>query len=160
VAFVSADGPAGAHRQTATVSGAGLAWKLVRRANGSSGDSEIWSATARTIETGAQITSQLADPGYDESLTVIAMEGVKGGGSSAGASGSTGAAHLGLRTSAPTSLVLAVGNDWDQALARALPRGWVMLDQRVDASTGDTFWSQYTNQPTGRPGTAVVVNVT
>ena len=32
--------------QTVTVSGAGLTWTLVSRANASSGDAEIWQATA------------------------------------------------------------------------------------------------------------------
>ena len=115
LAFVSADGPAGARRQTAAVSGAGLKWRLVARANRSSGDSEIWTATAPIVLTGADITSTLSAPAFDESLAVIAMEGAKGVGSAAGASGSTGAAHVSLTTTAATSLVLAGGNDWDRA---------------------------------------------
>ena len=33
LAFVSSDGPAGAGKQTATITGAGLTWTLVKRAN-------------------------------------------------------------------------------------------------------------------------------
>lgn len=159
LAFVSADGPAGAGRQSATVGGAGLRWRLVERANGSSGDSEIWAATARAILSHAQVTSQLATGGYTESLSVVAFEGAGGVGSAAAASGPTGAASVGLRTKRATSLVFAVGNDWDHAVARVLPPGWVSLDQWPDPATGDTFWSQYTNQPTGRAGTLVRARV-
>ena len=160
LAFVSADGPAGSRRQTASVSGAGVRWKLVERANERSGDSEVWTATAHTILTAGEITATLSNPGFDESLTIIAMEGVTGVGSGARASGTTGAPHLELTTSAATSLVFAVGNDWDRAVPRVLPSGWVPLDQWLDTRTGDTFWSQYTNQPTGRSGSTVAVRVT
>jgi hypothetical protein len=157
LAFVSADGPEGARRQTAAVSGAGVRWELVERANGASGDSEVWMATAHKILTGGEITATLSNQAFDESLTVIAMEGVKGVGSRARGSGTTGAAHLELATSAATSLVFAVGNDADRAVSRVLPSGWVPLDQRLNARIADTFWSQYTNQPTGRRGTVVAV---
>jgi hypothetical protein len=159
LALVSADGPAGAGRQRATVSGAGLRWRLVKRVNGSSGDSEIWTANAPRILKGAQITSRLANPGFDESLTVVALEGTRGVGAASGASGSTGAPRVRLRTRSATSLVFAVGNDWDHAIGRVLPVGWVRLDQWVDTGTGDTFWSQYTNQPTGRAHSLVSVHV-
>lgn len=156
LAFVSADGPAGAH-QRATVSGAGLSWRLVRRANSSPGDSEIWTATAHRILTAARVTSVLDRPNFDESLTVVAMEGAAGVGSAVAGSGRTGAPRVGLRTKADTSLVFAVGNERDHAVARILPTGSVSLDQWLDNSTGDTFWSQYTNQATERAGTAITV---
>jgi hypothetical protein len=35
----------------------------------------------------------------------------------------------------------------------------VRLDQWVDADVGDTFWSQYTNQPTGRAHSLISVHV-
>jgi hypothetical protein len=158
MAFVSADGPGGTRRQTAAVRGAGLNWRLVERANASSGDSEVWTATAHRILTTAEITAALRNPNHDESLTVIAIEGVKGVGTSVGASGTSGPPHLELKTSAATSLVFAVGNDSDRATPRVLPSGWVPLDQRLDASARDRFWSQYTNQPTGRDGSLVAVN--
>ena len=160
LALVSADGPAGGGRQSAGVSGAGLRWRLVKRANGSSGDSEIWAATAGRILRGAQVTSTLADPGFDESLTVVAMEGTAGVGSAAAGSGTSGPAHVALRPTGAVSLVFAAGNDWDHALARALPADWVMLDEWLAAGIGDTFWSQYTNRPIGRAGPEVAVRVT
>ncbi len=159
LAFVGGDGPAGPNDQSATVTGGGLRWRLARRANGSSGDSEIWTATATRVLTAATITARLSNPGYDEWLTVIAMEGTDGVGASAAASAPSGAPNLRLRTRSGTSLVFAVGNDWDRAVARRLPLGWVSLSQWLDHATGDTYWSQYTNQPTGAAGTIVDVGV-
>jgi hypothetical protein len=157
LAFVGSDGPVGGGKQTVAVSGGGLSWKLVRRANGQSGDAEVWAATAPTILTNATVTSTPLRGGYDQDLTVIAMEGTTGVGASANASGPSGAPSVKLTTSAPTSLVFAVGNDWDRAVTRTLPEGWVSLEQWVDSKTGDTFWSQYTNQPVPTAGTQVTV---
>ena len=63
-------------------------------------------------------------------------------------------------TLAATSLVFAAGDDWDRAAARKLPVGWVKLDQWLDTGTGDTYWSQYTNHPTGKAGSKITVNDT
>ncbi|HEY7948454.1 MAG TPA: Ig-like domain-containing protein [Acidimicrobiales bacterium] len=158
VAFVAADGPP-AGKQTATVSGAGLKWKLVKRADAGSGDAEIWAATAPSVLTGATVTSELTNSAYDQDLTVIAMEGISGVGASSAASGAGGSPSVTLTTSKPTSLVFAVG-DGKGAVARTLPFGWVSLGQWIDRSSQSTFWDQYTNQPTGGSGTVVTVNAT
>ena len=73
LAFVSSDGPS-AGKQSATVSGAGLVWTLVKRASSRSGDAEIWSATAAGALTKATVTSTPAASGYDQSLTVVSFE--------------------------------------------------------------------------------------
>ncbi len=159
LAFVSADGPQ-TSRQTAVVNGGGLHWKLKSRANASPGDAEVWAAVAHTATTISSITATLKAGGYDVSLSVIAMEAADGVGATAHASGSSGAPHLTLKTLAATSLVFAAGNDWDRAVARKLPVGWVMLDQWLNAGTGDTYWSQYTNHPTGKAGIRVSVRDT
>jgi hypothetical protein len=159
LAFVSADGPPGAGKQTAAVRGAGLTWKLLKRANAGLGDAEIWAATAPTILAGATVSSTLARPGYDQHLTVIAMEGIDGVGASSAASGAGGPPNLSLRTSSPTSLVFAVG-DASGAVVRTLPTGWVPLGQWVDRAGHSTYWGQYTNQPTGGAGTVVKVMAT
>jgi hypothetical protein len=159
LAFVSSDGPQVGH-QSAEVSGGGLTWKLASRANASPGDAEVWEAMATTATTISSITATLTAAGYDESLSVVAMEAADGFGATAHASGSSGAPHLTLKTEAATSLVFAAGNDWDHAVSRKLPVGWVMLDQWLNTDTGDTYWSQYTNQPTGKAGTSVSVGDT
>ena len=154
-AFVSADGPSAGGSQSVTVSGAGLTWTLVKRSNAQAGDSEVWQAAAPGVLTSATVTSREAKTGNSQSLTVIAMEGVKGVGAAVAASGSTGAPSVNLTTAGATSLVFAVGNDWDKAVARTLPSGWVMLDQWVNTGVGDTYWTQYTNTPTGAAGSVI-----
>jgi hypothetical protein len=158
LAFVSTGGPAGAGKQTVTVSGAGLRWKLIKRANAQSGDSEVWVATASTILSAAAVTSTELRSGYPQDLTVIAMEGTAGVGGSAAASASTGAPSLKLTTTKATSLVFAVGNDYKRAVARTLPAGWVVLDYWLNTHVADTYWSQYTNQPTGPARSVVTVS--
>lgn len=159
LAFVSADGPQ-TGRQSADVSGGGLKWTLASRANASSGDAEVWVAIATTATTISPVTATLKAGGYNLSLSVVAMEGADGVGAKAHASGPSGAPHLTLTTFAATSLVFAVGDDWDRAAARKLPVGWVMLDQWLNTGTGDTYWSQYTNHPTGKAGTRIPVGDT
>jgi hypothetical protein len=156
LAFVSADGPQEGH-QSAAVSGGGVSWHRVIRADGSPGDAEVWQAVATRPMRLSTVTTTLSDGGYGVSLDVIAMEGGDGTGANAAASGSSGAPTAHLRTESSTSLIFAVGHDWDQAKARTLPVGWVMLDQWLDTQAGDTFWSQYTNTPTGKAGSAVTV---
>jgi hypothetical protein len=158
LAFVAQDGPAGSGQQTATVSGAGLTWKLVKRQNAQSGDSEVWEATAPSVLLSATVTSTPSKSEYSQDLTVLAMEGVSGVGAVAAGSSATGAPIVKLTTTGSTSLVFAVGNDWDNAIPRTLPSGWVTLDQWVNTSVGDTYWTQYTNTPTGAASSVVTVN--
>lgn len=129
LAFVSADGPTGSGQQHTTVSGAGLTWTLVKRANTQPGDAEVWQATAPTVLSSATITSTASAKGFGQSLTVIAMEGVSGIGASVAGSAGSGAPKVSLTTASPTSLVFAVGHDWDNAIARTLPSARVLLDQ-------------------------------
>jgi hypothetical protein len=48
--------------------------------------------------------------------------------------------------------VYAVGNDWDNAIARTVTSGQVIVHQRVDTSAGDTFWVQSTTAPNTAAG--------
>jgi hypothetical protein len=161
LAFVSADGPGSANSQTTTVSGAGLKWTLVKRANAQYGDAEIWTATANSVLTSATVKSTLAKSGYDQNLTVQAWEGATGAGASAAASAASGAPSVNVKTTGPaSSLVLAAGDDWDTATARTLPTGQVMANQYLDTATGDTFWSQYTNAAVSPAGTVVTMHDT
>jgi Bacterial Ig domain/Lysyl oxidase len=155
LAFVSSDGPGGTTKQTVTVSGAGLTWTLVKRANARPGDTEVWTATAPAILTSATVRSAPARAGYSQDLTVIAMQGTGGVGASVTASGASGAPTASITTTDDDSLVFAAGNDWDRAVARTLPAGWTMLDQWVNTGSGDTYWSQYTSQTTGPAGSVV-----
>ena len=160
LAFVGADGPSGGGRQSATVSGAGLTWTLVKRANARSGDAEIWTATASKPLAGATVTSTLSAGAYDQSLTVISMEMSNGVGASVSGSAANGAPSVSLKTTEDGTLVFAVGNDYDKATARTLGVNQVMLHQDLDTGTGDTYWSQYTGQITGSAGETVTMNDT
>jgi hypothetical protein len=60
------------------VSGAGLNWKLVTRANVQSGDAEIWAATVATALPNLTVTSTEAGSGFNQSLTVTALHGTSG----------------------------------------------------------------------------------
>jgi hypothetical protein len=160
LAFVASDGPAGANRQSAKLSGAGLNWTLVARANSRSGDAEIWSATALAPLSQVNVTSTPAVGGYDQSLAVISMQMSEGVGATATGGAASGAPSVSLKSTEEGSLVFSVGNDYDSATARTLGANQVMLHQFLDTGTGDTFWSQYTGQVIGAAGTIVTLNDT
>jgi hypothetical protein len=158
LALVSADGPNRAQGQTVTVSGAGLTWHPVARANSQSGDAEIWWATAPTALSGATVTSTPAVGGYGQSLSVIAVQMSNGIGASTSGGAASGMPSVSLKTQEAGSLVFAVGHDWDKAIERTLGPNQVMLHQFLDMKTGDTSWSQYTSQVIGLAGTEVTLN--
>ena len=147
VAFVSADGPGGAGQQKFTVTGAGLTWTLAKRSNGQSGDSEIWWARASGILTAQTVTATPSAGGSHGSLVVIAFAKAAGIGVTAASSATSGAPDLSLTNTGAGSWVYAVGNDWDNAIARVPASGQVLVHQRVDTSAGDTFWVQSTTTP-------------
>src|SRR4029077_9909743 len=145
VAFAASDGPATAP-QTLTISGAGLSWTLVRRANTRAGTSEIWRAIAAAQLANVTVKSTQSKTGYGQSLTVVAFRGATGIGASAIANGASGAPSVSLVTTRANSLVYGVGNDWDRAVARTLGTGQAIVHQRIDTASGDTYWVQSRNQ--------------
>jgi len=159
-AFVSADGPAAAGGQSAKVSGAGLPWRLIKRANSQSGDAEIWTAEATRQLKHKKVKSKLALKGYSQELTVIAMQGSKGAGASVAGGASSGEPTVTLTTQGSRSLVYAVGSDADQALARTLGSNQTLMRQELDTTAGKTFWSQFTSAITGPAGSLVTLNDT
>jgi hypothetical protein len=158
LAFVASDGPGSA--QTDTVSGGGLTWTLVKRANGQLGDAEVWSARAATQLSSVNIVATQAKVGYDESLTVVAFKGATGTGASVAGGAGAGAPSLSLTTTKASSLVFGVGNDYDNAIGRTTGAGQALVHQWVEATTGDTFWTQRVNAVTGAAGSMVTVNDT
>lgn len=152
VAFVAYDGPSGAP-QTATVSGAGLTWTLLKRSNSQSGTAEIWAAKATGTLSSVFVLSQPGNSsGYDGSLTVIAFTNASGAGVVGQAGAPSGAPDIFLPGVAAGSWVFAVGNDWSNAIARTPVSGQVLVHQRVDTATGDTYWVQSTTAPSPAPG--------
>jgi hypothetical protein len=159
LAFAASDGPSSG-RQALTISGAGLTWTLVQRANSRLGTAEIWTATATTVLASATVTSIQSARGFDQSLTVIAMQGTGGIGASAGAGAPSGAPSVTLATKGAGSLVFGVGNDWDSATPRTIGLNQVLLHQWADEGSGDTFWSQNTTAPVGPAGTLATLDDT
>ena len=157
LAFVGSDGVG---TQTVTVSGAGLTWTLVKRTNTQGGDTEIWSARATAQLTGATVTATQSVSGYHESLTVVAFQGAAGTGAVAGGSAASGAPSVSLTTTKASSLVYGVGNDYDNAVARTVGSGQVMVHQWLDTTIGDTYWVQRTSAAAATSGTNVTINDT
>ncbi len=159
LAFVGSDGPTNGG-QKATVTGAGLTWTLVSRANASAGDSEIWQATAPSALSGAKVTATPSIKGYRMYLNVVALQGTGGVGASAKGSAPSGAPQLSLVTTQPQSLIFGVGNDWDNATGRTPDTNQLLLNQWLDTSTGDAYWTQEYTAQTGPAGSTVTLDDT
>src|SRR5690242_2839189 len=142
VAFVAIDGPTSGG-QTVTVTGAGLTWTLLERANTQLGTAEIWSARADGTLSSVTVTAQ---PGigssYHGSLTVIAFTNAAGTSVVGRAGAPNGAPDIYLPGVIAGDWVFAVGNDWDRAVARTPVSGQVLVHQNVDTQVGDTYWVQ------------------
>jgi hypothetical protein len=159
IAFVASDGPS-TGGQTVTVSGAGLTWTLVQRANTQAGDAEIWKATAAARLSNVTVSSTPARGGFDQSLTIVAFSGASGIGASAAGGAASGAAALTLTTTKSGAFVYGVGEDWDRALSRSLSGGQTMVHEWVDTGTRDTDWVQALTGTAGPAGTSVQIAVT
>ncbi len=155
VAFVGFDGPDGSS-QTATVSGAGLTWTLLKRSNAQNGTAEIWAAKATDFLTNASVTAVPGTGGYHGSITVVAFKNAAGPGIAGQASASTGAPDVYLPGVLAGNWVFAVGNDWDRGVARTPSTGQVLVHQWVDTSTGDTYWVQ---SPAGPAAANALVDI-
>ncbi|MFZ4519801.1 MAG: Ig-like domain-containing protein [Microthrixaceae bacterium] len=156
VAFVSFDGPNGANGQSATVTGAGLTWSLVKRSSSQGGVSEIWAARVPTTLSNATVTATPARGGYDGMLTVLAFSGADSAGV-AGASGApSGAPDIYLPGVPTGAWVFAVGNDWDGSVARVPVAGQTLVQQWLDSAVGDTFWVQSMAAPSVAPGLVTI----
>src|SRR6266404_4979117 len=166
LAFISADSGSSSNTTVTKIAGAGLTWVLVQRTNAQAGTAEIWRAFAPSPLTGVTVTATLSQSVLS-SITVISFTGVDTSGlNGAGAIGAIGTGNA--RTGAPTaslittrasSLVLGVGNDWDNAIARTVGAGQVLVHQDL-ASVGDTYWVQRQTNLTASSGTSVTINDT
>jgi hypothetical protein len=160
LAFASSDGPNAAGGQTVSVTGAGLTWKLLKRANAAPGDAEVWSATASAPLSNATVTATASKAGFHMFLNVIGISGTAGTGAVASGSALNGAPSVSLVTTQPQSLVFAVGNDWSRAVTHVPGTNQVIENQLLDTTTGDTYWTQNTSVQSGAAGSTVVMNDT
>ena len=166
LAFIATDYLGGTNTTVTGVSGGGLTWVLVVRANGQSGSSEIWRAFSATPLNNATVTATLSQNAVS-SITVLSFTGVNTSGTNgSGAIGATksasapsGAPAATLVTTQNNSWVFGVGNDYDNAIARTPGTGQSLVHQYLTPA-GDTYWVQMQNIPTLLSGTSVSINDT
>lgn len=147
-----------------SVSGGGLTWTLVQRANTQLGDAEIWRAFAPGTLSNISVAATLSQS-VVASLQVLTFTGADPSGSNgAGAIGaiSSGNANPGapsavLTTTRANSWIFGVGNDYDKSISRTLGPGQALLNQYW-SPTHDTYWMQRRNNTTSASGTAVTIN--
>jgi chitodextrinase len=162
IAFLTSDGPNKAAGETfSAVTGGGLTWSLRVRANGQPGSAEIWQAVAPQTLTNVSVTAMRASGSYIGTITVVSFTGADTSRTGATASGnaSTGGPAVSLTTTAGSSWVWGVGNDWSRAAARTPGSNQTVVDQYL-APVGDTYWLQRQNAVTPSAGTAVTINDT
>jgi hypothetical protein len=166
LAFISTDGPSsGTNTTVSSVEGAGLTWVLVKRTNTQSGTSEIWRTLATSALTNVSVTATLSQS-FSSSMTVMSFTGVNiTGTSGSGAIGATGTGNANpgapmaaLVATKNNSLVIGVGNDWDNGIARTAGAYQTIVHQYLSL-TGDTDWVQSVNISVAT-GTTVTINDT
>ena len=166
LALIATDYLGGANTTVQSVSGGGLTWVLVGRANAQSGTSEIWRAFAPATLTGAIVTATLSQK-VAASLTVLSFTGVDSSGTNgsgaigavSNASSSNGAPKATLVTTRNNSWVFGVGNDFDNAIPRTVASGQTLVHQFLSAA-GDSYWVQSQAAPTLQSGTSVAISDT
>jgi hypothetical protein len=143
LAFVSSDGPATGAQSVNSISGAGLNWSLVARANTLSGTAEVWQAYATTRLTDATIVAAFANSGHGGSMTVAAFSGAAAAvGTTAVGGAASGAPQVSVTASQARSGVWAVGHDPDQAVPRSPLPGQTVVHEFLDPAGGNTGWVQ------------------
>jgi hypothetical protein len=166
LAFISADSTGSPNTTVTQVTGGSLTWVLIKRTNVQTGTAEIWRAFAPSVLSGVTVTATLSQK-VDSFLTVMSFSGVNtsgtNGSGSIGAIGSgnanPGAPTATLVTEGNESLVVGVGNDWDDSIPRTPGAGQSIVNQYL-APVGDTYWVQMQSSPTPLSGTAVTINDT
>jgi Abnormal spindle-like microcephaly-assoc'd, ASPM-SPD-2-Hydin len=163
LALVATDSTGSNNATVQSVTGAGLTWVLVKRTNTQAGTAEIWRAFAPAVLSSVKVTAALSQSVLS-SMTILSFTGVPTTGTNgsgaigavASGSASKGAPAASLVATQSGSLVVGVGNDYDNAIARTPVAGQTLVNQ-VLSSTGDTYWVQRVNAPISAKGTTVTV---
>ena len=164
LAFVAADNTSSTNTKVTSISGGGLTWQLVVRANAQRGTAEIWRAFAASPVTNIAVTATLSQS-VASSMTVLALTGVDTSGANgsgaigavASAGGASGAPKATLTTTRAGSWVFGVGNDWDNAISRAVGSNQALVHQYMPP-VNDTYWVQRTIDAAGPAGATVTLN--
>ena len=156
LAFITADGPNAATQRITGVTGGGLTWTLVKRANATWGTAEVWQAYATAPLAAAAVTAKFAKSGYDGSITVAAFSGAATQvGASAAKAGTSGAPTVSVTPTAANSLIWATGHDWSSAAKPVAGAGQTFVHTFIDTRVRDSFWVQRLSAPTA--GTSPVI---
>jgi hypothetical protein len=166
LAFISADNTSSTNVAVNSVSGAGLTWARVIRTNVQRGTAEIWRAFTPSALANVTVTAALSQ-NVVSSMTVMSFSGVDTTGTNgSGAIGATGTGNApsgaptaALITTRNSSLVVGVGDDWDNAIPRTPGSNQTIVHQFL-APVGDTYWVQRLNSATPLSGTSVTMNDT
>jgi len=166
LAFISVDNIGSPNTTVTNVAGGGLTWVLIERTNVQEGTAEIWRAFAPSALSGVTVTATLSKK-MDSSITVMSFSGVNASGTNgSGAIGAVGTGNADpgaptatLVTTGSGSLVLGVGNDWDNGIARTPGTGQTVVHQYLPP-VGDTYWVQMQSSPILLTGTTVTINDT
>jgi RHS repeat-associated protein len=158
LAFISASGPSSGSQTITGVTGGGLVWKKVARANKQAGTAEIWEAYAATPVTGVKTTAALGATGQDGSITVAAFTGAAPvTGALAVAGGDSKHPAVSLTTTHPHSLVWAAGEDATSAGTLTPAAGQTVLHQDADSKAHATYWAQDTTKPAAKAKTTLTM---
>jgi RHS repeat-associated protein len=148
VAFISATGSSTSTQKITKISGGGLTWTRVTRANSQPGTAEIWQAHAASPLASVKITATLAHADHG-SITVTAFTGANSvTGAHGAASGHSAAPAASLITTGPDSLVWGAGEDATAAKARTPATGQTLVHQFLDTASHATYWAQKTSTVT------------
>ena len=166
LAFIATDYLGGASTTVTNVTGGGLTWAPVVRANAQSGDAEVWRALTSAPLANTAVTATLSQS-VVSSITIISFTGVDLTGTSgsgaigatASKSASTGAPSVSIVTTRNNSWVFGVGNDFDNAVARTPSSGQSVVHQDL-TSAGDTYWVQMQNATSALSGSTVAISDT
>jgi len=166
LALIATDYLSGANTTVTAVSGGGLTWTLVARANAQSGTAEIWRAFAPAVLSNQTVTATLSQ-NVNASISLMSFTGVdttgtngaNAIGATATANSKAGAPTASLTTTRSGSLVIGVGNDYDNPISRTIGSGQTLIHQYL-SPLGDTYWMQRSSAITPAAGTTVTINDT
>jgi hypothetical protein len=143
--------------------GTALTWALVKRtgltrhSNGQLGTAELWAATATSQVTGITVTATLSES-VAASMTILGFPSGSIGATGTG-NADPGAPTASLTTTANGSLVVGVGDDFDDAIARTVDPAQTLIHQYL-APVQDTYWVQMLTSPVPLSGTTVTIGDT
>ena len=92
-------------------------------------------------------------------IDTTGINGANAIGATATANSKSGAPTASLTTTRSGSLVIGVGNDYDNPISRTIGSGQTLIHQYL-SPLGDTYWMQRSSAITPTAGTTVTINDT